>query len=246
MEKVEWWKSTWSLLRSGKTDEGLQRIEIVSRQEPNPSHTMALGVACLWAKSYEQAWNHFDGILEKYPKSASSNYYAMAGTAKWCLGEHSRAAKCWSEGLNARYADAGGLGLRLPLILFFGSTLQPVLIAKDIWQSPLLKKIEDSRVDRWPGPIAKWLLGEFNDHQLEDSCKGDDELETQNHLWEVAFYKAVRQHHDGRVSRLAESMRSLSDTSQPVWSDHDFFLARVWNVEFFLARHEAIRGEKAP
>jgi len=166
----------------------------------------------------------------------------MAGTAKWCLGDVQEAVRQWNAGLKAQYADTAGLGLQLPLLLFVASVLRPATFEKTKAEDLLRSKIRDCRARTWPGPIAGWVLAEFQENELRDRCRDANETESRNHYWLTDFYRAIVLHSQGQATDFRDAMRRLVDTSRPEWSDENFFLSRMWGEEFFLARHEATRA----
>jgi hypothetical protein len=65
----------------------------------------------------------------------------MAGTAKWRANEHGAAIEDWHAGLRAhQYADAGGLGVKIPLLLFVASILDPPVFPRKQAEEVLRKK----------------------------------------------------------------------------------------------------------
>jgi hypothetical protein len=228
----------WSLLRAGKVEEGLRPFVHAHSKEPTASHIMELGVAYLWVKRYDAAWDHFRSTNAAYPKHGSG-FYGMAGVAKWCMGECDEAARQWVAGLDVQFADTCGLGIRLPLLLFFASVVKPATYRRRVAEKLLKDKSEDSRITDWPGPIARWLLGQISDDELRNQSRGLDDADTCDRYWLARFYQNVFQYGAGERSNFRETMGKLADTSSPEWSDETFFLARMWSEEFFLARYEA-------
>lgn len=230
----------WSLLRgtASEQEQGLRIVRQWHAQDPSESHIMELGVAYLWLRRYQSAWEHFHGVIQANPRSGDSDY-GMAGVAKWCLGEPNEAVTLWRAGLKAKYARANGLGVRMPMLLFFASVVRPDTCERSSAEQLLLKKTKDIRIKTWPGPIAKMLLGQNNENDLQIQCKGNNDSDTRNRHWLVDFYKIVLQHNQSNISVLKEAMRKLTDTSLPEWSDENIFLTRFWSEEFFLARYEA-------
>jgi len=228
----------WHCLRTGNTAKGLKEFERNYEREPEASEIMELGVAYLWVRQYEKAWEHFRKSIKDYPQSMSS-FYGMAGTARWCLGDVIEAVRQWREGLKSDYADTLGLGIHLPLLLLVGSILRPGSFEKQSALKFLEEKARDDRVSDWPGQIALWALGEIDARELRNQCGGHDEVETYDRQWLASFYDGVLSYRVGKEGEFKDTMRRLTDTSGPRWADDDFFLARMWSEEFFLARHEA-------
>jgi len=228
----------WVMLRTGKIEEGLSVFKQAHSESPSASHTMELGVAYLWVERYEIAWKHFSAMNEAYPRYGSG-FYGMAGAAKWCLGEYIEAVKQWIVGLDSNYADTAGLGLRLPLLLFFASVVKPETYCKTLAEELLKEKSKDRRITRWPGPIVRWLSDQIGEIELHAHCKVDDESDSRDRQWLAEFYQSTVHYDKGKHSEFVETMRKLTDTSRSEWKDETFFLARMWSEEFFLARHAA-------
>ena len=229
-------KDPWHLLRKGKIESGLKQCLRAYKREPySPSAIMELGVAYLWAQEYQEALEHFGHSIDQYPRYYSC-FYGMAGTAMWCLDHPDEAVRQWSDGLKARYADTNGLGMQMPLLLYMASVLEAESYSKASAEALLREKTKDRRRNEWPGPIARWLLGQIDNKELMERCPGVDEVETCNHHWLADFYLGVRWQAEGKQQRFNEIMRKLVDTDRPEWSHHDFFLARMWSEQFFIAR----------
>lgn len=229
----------WTLLRAGQIEEGLRPLQKAHARQPSPSHIMELGVAYLWAKRYDAAWEHFNTTNETFP-GHTSDFYGMAGVAKWCLGEYDAAIANWQVGLDAKFSDTAGLGVKLPLLLFFAAGIKPSLYPQNSAETLLLAKSADERSEEWPGPVACWLVGRMAEGEFEKLWKGFDDVDTRDRVWLAEFYAAVKRYQSEDASRFKECMRSLSDTSSADWSNETFFLARMWSEEYFLARYEAV------
>jgi hypothetical protein len=232
----------WPLLRGEKADgeRGLQLVEREYADQPNPSasHVMRLGVALLWMGHYGDAWQHFRSVIEADPWSGD-NDSGMAGVAKWCLDKPDEAVLEWSAGLRAKYARCSGLGVRMPLLLFFAAVLKPDVFKAEKALALIQKKTGDRRISNWPGPIAKLVTGEISQSDFHSSCIGKDQRHTDDRVWLATFYESVIAYQQGQRAEYGRSMRKLADTDQPEWQDQNSFLTRIWSEEFFLARYEA-------
>ena len=229
----------WHFLRTGEVTQGLKAFKRIHDREPTASHIMELGVAYLWIRQYEEAWGLFRKTIDEYPQSMSS-FYGMAGTAKWCLGDTAEAVRQWRDGLESKYADTNGLGLHLPLLLFAASILRPGSFENKVALKLLRDKSRDHRINEWPGPIALLVLGEINESDLRNQCSPADQVLTNDRKWLTTFYEGVLSYRVGNEAESKRAMQRLADTSSPLWTDQDFFLARMWSEEFFLARHELV------
>lgn len=226
----------WQSIRAGNVSDGLVRLRRSCDGEPSPSHIMELGAAYLWIKKYEMAWELFAKSIQDYPNSMSS-FYGMAGVAAWCLGRVREAVQQWRDGLQAKYKDTDGLGVRIPLLLFTASRLEVDSFDGRVALGLLADKARDARIKSWPGPIVLWVLGMSSESELSARIVGQDLVESYDRRWIVSFYRALASRSPGQDATFERAMRELTDTSVEPWTNHDFFLARMWSEEFFLARH---------
>lgn len=234
-------KSVWPLLRAGKAEreQGLELCREAYARNPDGSHTMQLGIALLWVKQYASAWEHFQAAIEKHPNKAFDSEFGMAGVARWCLGERREAVAAWVLGLKAKYAGSAGLGLSMPLLLFFASVITPEMYDIATSRKLMLEKSKDIRIKSWPGPIVQRILGQINDGEFLRHCQGRDERDLRDNLWQAGFYRSLMQFEASNISDFRESMQKLTDIQQPEWQAEDAFLSRIWKEEYFLARQEA-------
>jgi tetratricopeptide (TPR) repeat protein len=233
----------WVLLRTQRIDDGLQELQQAFDANPTPSHIMELGIAYMWVERYQIARDHFQSAIEQYHGSMSS-FYGMAGAANWCLGEFDEAVASWRSGLNAEFKDTAGLGIHLPLLLWFASIVKPSVFETGAAKRILSEKCKDSRIEEWPGPIASWILHNIDYSELLNQCRCESPSETADRHWLSDFYKAVINFEDSTDIDSQNSFLKLTDQSRPEWSDEAFFLARMWSEEFFLARSlQALSGQ---
>ena len=99
---------------------------------------MRLGVAYLWLRKYHEAEQHFRFSIKTYPYSVA-DFFGMAGTAKLRANEHGARIEDWLAGLRAQYA-AGGLGVKIPLLLFIASILDSPVFPRKQAEEVLRKK----------------------------------------------------------------------------------------------------------
>ncbi len=164
----------------------------------------------------------------------------MAGVAKWCLGEHKEAVTEWVQGLKSKYARGAGLGVKIPLLLYFASIVMPEVYDKKDAINLLLEKAKDRRIKSWPGPIAQSVvLGQIDEVEFRARCQWRHEHDLLNSLWQASFYKSLKGFKTLEVQAYKNAMEKLSDVKQVEWRDERILLERIWNEEFFLARHEA-------
>jgi hypothetical protein len=250
--------SPWPLLRggTGERKEGLRLVQQAYADEPSPSHAREFGIGLVWLGKYAEAWAHFRSVIET-SKTTGDGDYGMAGVAKWCLDKPDEAVLEWRAGLKTKYARASGLGVRMPLLLFFAAVRQPKIFDRKLAEKLLREATLDVRIRNWPGPIARLVLDQISEAEFQNHCLGikpgdtgknpfarHKQYETSNCLWLADFYRSILTLvQRTSLSEFKRSMRKLSDTSDQEWQDEkNVFTVRIWCEEFFLARYEARTG----
>lgn len=234
----------WPLLRGekGQREEGIRLAQqAYSKQPDSPPHIMQMGIALLWLEKYGEAWTHFRSKIESNPSMSGDGDYGMSGVAKWCVGKPEEAVLEWRAGSKAKYARASGLGIRMPLLLFFVSILEPNLFGRKLAEKLLREKTGDTRIKNWPAPIAKFVLDQIGESEFQAVCRARNPQESSNRQWLADFYRSLMKYEPSNHSAFKEAMHKVSDTSQPEWQEQNIFLTRIWSEEFFLARYEAQR-----
>ncbi len=239
--------SSWKMMREGDKESALLRMKERFAKAWKPeysmpscgSEVMELGVAYLWLEDYLAAKEHFDFYNQQYPRH-SHDTYDMAGTAMWCMGKRAEAVHQWQRGLDVDYADVG-YGITPPLLLFFASVVQPSLYSRTEAESLLAERLADPRANRWPAPLAQYMIGRIDFPELQQMAvwKGRDDITADNY-WQAGFWRGVSELQRGNTINYRNSMRETANVS---WADYDRdnrdFLGKLWCPEFFLARHEA-------
>ena len=236
-------KTPWDYLRCGKIELGLNAIRKHYELNPSASHTMELGVAYLWMGNYVAAEQLFQHAIKTDP-TPGDIFYGMVGTAMWSMNHPELAVRCWQSGLDAPYA-VGGVGFKLPLLLFLTSVLRPGVYNRQKAEEILLKRIENPRASSWPGPLAQFIVGQIDKTTLEKAWIGNLGQKVRGILpqlkWVTELYEVALQVARGSwsLARFQQQMQHMVDISQPEWSDERNFLLLLWHPEFFVARHEA-------
>jgi hypothetical protein len=225
---------------AGRHDDALRLLREELASGSSMARINGLGLAYLWTGDYSAAWKHFNAENEKQPKYSAS-YYAMAGVAKWCLGEHQEAVTQWTNGRNCTYTDAAG-GVGLPLLLYTAAVLDSGAFALIEAEKLLSQCVNRSRAKNWPGPVAKYILRQIDESALQQSSLGVNMLDRVDRQWRADFYRGVLERAAGNMSRFTDSMRKATATSpRDARAGIDEFLGRIWHPEFFIARDELDR-----
>lgn len=232
-------QSPWTLLRKDNEEqhEGLTLIQEAHAHYRSGSTIMELGIAHLWLRQYQQAEVHFQEAISSFPQAGDA-FYGMAGAANWCLGQPKEAVLKWHRGLVAKYNRASGLGVRMPLLLYFASRADPGLVDEKVVKQLLIEKTTDPRIVNWPGPIAQILLDQIKEDDLRSQLRSCCIEDMQNREWLAKFYKNLAKCNKNERSALSVAMGELNERDLDLATEN-VFLARIWNEEFFLARFEA-------
>lgn len=227
-------------LRVGNIDEAIAYLQEAYQRQKTPMWATSLGVAYLWAGQYQTAWTHFMTAIDDY-RMSNALFYGMAGVARWCVGEPSEAVRSWQDGLRADHADNAG-GIHLPMLLFLGSTLDPIVFSRQQAEELLRKRSEDPRAENWPGPLGRFLLGQIGMDYLLNAALWHNSIPPQR-KWLINFYDfiiALRQE-DRDSTEFKSRMLRFANASGPEWSKEEDFARLLRNAEFFVARYEAFR-----
>jgi hypothetical protein len=230
--------SPWDLLRHDQTDAAIRRLRENYRQEASTSRAMDLGVAYLWLRRYDAAFEHFSEFSERHPHHNVVTY-GMAGTAKWCLGDSGSAVEQWREGLKCKFTDWAG-GVDLPMLLYFASIARPVLVERCEARQILQKRLANPLATRWPAPLGHYMMDEIDEEELRRKCEYEDSEEVVYRNQWADFVVGVKALENGRTGLFAEVMNRACDVS---WRDYDasdgLFWSKIWHEAFYLARYEA-------
>jgi hypothetical protein len=242
-------RSPWDLLRGVNFDEGLQLLRERFLNDPSPSSAMSLGIGYMWAGKYEAASEHFRDQVGTSHTVGDSDY-AYAGAAHWCLNDYPAAAKLWQSGLDTPYTY-GGIGVFLPILLRVASILRPGVFPKGDADRLIAAKVNDPRINHWPGYIGLYHLGRIDDAGLEAAWTtplspnglgilSQWEWKVPLNRWTCAFHKSIVDidQQEIKLPEFRSRMRSMVDTTGPGWAEERQFLGLLWKAEFFIARHE--------
>lgn len=230
----------WDLLAANKQVQAVRAAKLAADQEWDASEIMELGNVYMWLRKYRHALQHFQKALRTYPNTICC-FYGMAGTASWCLGEEEEAVDLWRQGLKAQYADAAG-GVRLPLLLYVASVLEPKLISLSDSKALLRTKASSPSVKKWrfwPGPLAEFVVGRIDETELNRLAATEHVDETIGQQWEGAFYKGILALERGDQDEFRRAMRETCAAARLEHPERHTFLGMVWREELYIARHAA-------
>jgi hypothetical protein len=224
--------SPWDLIKSKRYEAAVTEYTRLYQEQGSHVHLHNRGLAHLLMGNYAAALVDFQHAIHD-----DTSNYIFAGVSAWCLSRHDEAVSFWRAGLSAPYADAAG-GVEIPALLLYGGCRlgNPALQNEAI---QLLKEMreQDRPIDfvhpglaAWPGAIVPFLLGDFDQTQLQGAVD-DARNDILKQRWQCAadFYVGLHAAHEGDESTFQDSMRRCA-ASQHGELEHGFYLAR-WEVD---------------
>ena len=224
------------MLERGQLTEALNLARAQYKRDPAPGQIISLGFAYLLKEDYTAAWKLCQNAIKK-ERWTSSSYFEIAGTARWCMGDASKAVETWRAGMGAQYGDAAG-GARVRLLLFAASVLRPNAIPGNQVRKLLENKRSQTQIGYWPGPLVRLCLDEQKiDFELE-KAKSD----LQHRKWEIAFYSALTRFRDQRTDSV--ELRSAFQQLVALPSEPQAGYPGLGDVlrapEYYIARYESL------
>lgn len=223
--------SGWELLEHGQYDEAIVRLSEEVASDPNDLNIANLGFAYLLSDDCERAKEVFDGLIQRNPKYMDG-HYILAGIARWLLGDPVDAIGVWKEGLDCAYGDWAG-GIDVPLHLYFGAVREPTSFELTQAEGLLAKRLRDGGSGNWPGPIARFLLGQIDEAKLRRVAKSKHAHIECEQIAQLEFYIGVARYHDGDHRAYVSHMERCAVTKS------------LTVDELLLARYEVLRAKSS-
>lgn len=241
-------KSAWEYLRSGEGEQAIGLFEKAYVSEPDAGNIIRLGIGYLWTKDYQAAYRHFRDAINTYGSPADI-FHGMAGVAKWCVDEPDAAVDLWRAGFSAPYAIGASI-VRLPLLLFASSILKPAVVSRKEAKEILRERIENPLIENFPGPLAKFVLNELKESDLEPLWIGNIGNGKRGVMlyrrWLTEFYRLIlaAENRGLNFGQFNMVLQQMIDTSRQEWSEDRQFALVLQCEEFFIARHEALSATR--
>jgi tetratricopeptide (TPR) repeat protein len=227
----------WDVLRSGRTELAIQMLQNAFFEKQTSALLIELGVAYLWMKDYQAAFDHLSGQMKIIPRRIEK-IFGLAGVAKWCLNKPDEAIEQWVDGLKCDYADGAG-GVTIPLLLYSASILKPELYSRKNAEKYLIARAKHRKIRNWPGPIAEYILNRIDKSQLLSDLKAYNEINTLINSWRVDFYFGILDYASGNTEKSTQFIRNATNLSFDDFdSNRHLFLSKIWHEEFYIARHQ--------
>ena len=220
------------LMASGRHDEAIAGLKTLLAQKRLPHLLVSLGIAHLWKGDYASAGTHFDDLIAEKPKWTAT-YYALSGAAKWCMEAPHHAIMTWRSGYKCAYGDGAG-NMTIPLMLYFAAVRTNGLISLEEAEELLKSRLKHSFSKNWPGPLARYVLGEIPDADLEFREVDDSEDAVQIRRRVAYFFRGVVALRSGNREGYREHMCAAGAPIDP---------NNARNAMFYVARYECATDE---
>ena len=214
--------SEWNLMEMGQFELAYEKItkHIVDDPKRILRYIYNRGLCLLNLEKPEQALLDFQKLIEL--RQTSDSGYIGAGVALWWMDQKTQAVQIWQNAIDSRYTDAAG-GVTVPALLFFAaSRLKELNLEKDSIRL-LRTRSKTKRASAWPGPVAKFLLGDITEEELLQKVYQFPTLQARM-LTKANFWIGVDHYRDGNI----ESYRyHLNQTRAGHILEPEHYLAKV-------------------
>jgi len=217
--------SEWSLMEKGQFELAYEKITKHIVEDPTSilRYIYNRGLCLLNLENPEQALLDFQKLIEL--RQSSDSGYIGAGIALWWMDRKTDAVRMWQNAINSHYTDAAG-GITIPALLFFAaSRLDESNLEKDSIRL-LRTKSKTKRATAWPGPVAKFLLGQITEEEFLEKAYQWPTLQSRT-LTKAHFWIGVDQYRQGDI----ESYR---------YHLHQARSGHILEPEYYLAKVELL------
>jgi tetratricopeptide (TPR) repeat protein len=201
--------------------------------------------ALLCLGSFERALSGFIRANEREAQKLNGTnqpYLKTIGTIQWILGDRYAAIETLKRAVDGildgtiLYADlAGGVSQGL-LTWYFGVSARDREL-QDYALGYLTKLSRKSKIRFWPGPVARYILGQiaFDEMVMVGSGAADfkgaiqiaeSDLLKRRQVCNAIFYDAVRKRKEGDEKACARGMLQCSQLENPI-IEEEWYLARA-------------------
>jgi|GEM_PF-1207732 len=226
----------WNLIESGQYEQAVRAYTSRLRRDKSGPNYCNRALAYLNLGEYDKALADFRAA-DAMEITTHDDYLQSIGVAQWLAGRESEAASTWRDLVHGhergkvQYTDAAG-GVESPCLLWFAA----VRLGQDELLKParrLLKEKVRSKngwIENWPGPIAKFLLGQITEAELRSEVEPQIPVLHERELCQAEFCIGVRRLQLGDHAGAKRAFRAAARLTA----------AKIEN-EFYLALRESKR-----
>lgn len=220
----------WTLIRFGELEAAHKLLTADVKQMPRDVPTrMNRGICQLAMADYEGALSDFRQVSMLSPDSDAGAL--MSGVTLWRLGRLGEAILEWRQGCEATITDAAG-GIEAPALLLFAAVRTQDKELEHESTMRLRKRWKSKLAQRWPGPIAGYLLTKVEERAfLINQTFLNPVLEARRQC-KTSFWIGI-QHlrlsgQDDYVARLQAAIKDESDPElRSIMLEQEYWLAKA-------------------
>jgi len=216
--------NAWELVKQGEYDHAIRAAEEEFRDTgsvPALRHKM---FALLQLGLYQDAANLCRDIIKLERGEADADFIFL-GVSYWLSGRHEKAVESWRAATDTKYTDAAG-GVGLWLLLFFAANKLNISLLKQESEQKLDALCKDVAIGNWPGPIARYVLGQISDTDLLGATSEQPILKSKQ-ICQAEFYIGVRAMADNEDSAHATHMSAATLQGASCLVKPEFYLAEA-------------------
>jgi len=224
----------WNLIASGHYEQAVRAFTSRLRRDKSLGNYRNRAVAYLNLGDYDKALADLRAA-DTMQVTPGDSCLQSIGVAQWLAGRESEAASTWRDLVRAfeqrkiHYTDAAG-GVKSPCLLWFAAVRLGQDELLEAARRLLNEKVSprNGRIENWPGPIAKFLLGQITEAQLRSEVEPQIPVLHERELCQAEFYIGVRRLQLGDHAGAKRAFRTAARLAA----------AKVEN-EYYLALHES-------
>ena len=215
--------SEWSLIERGEFEEACRVADQLYQQSGSEPILANKAIALLNLKKFDQVVQ-LGKLLIDITNGRREYDFIIAGIANWLMDEKQEAIQYWQEAQSKpRYTDAAG-GVEVPLLLYYaGVRLDNTALKADATRK-LKKRIRNKQAMNWPGPLAAYVVGELDEHELLLRVSTMPILQDRE-LCQAYFWIGV-QTLDADPSHSKESWNKAIDCTPACFLEFEYYLAK--------------------
>ncbi|HEY2586664.1 MAG TPA: hypothetical protein VGI81_12945 [Tepidisphaeraceae bacterium] len=216
-------ESDWELVKQGRFEEAIQRIDEVYAKTQNESPLRNKVLALLLLERYGEAQSLSEWLVVQ-TNGRLERDFINSGIASWLSGAREQAVAHWQEAQRVkRYTDAAG-GLMVPMLLSYGALrLNDATLARQA-RVRIAMCCRDSRAVNWPGPLGRFVLGDLDERELLALVTPQPILH-ERYMCSACFWIAAAMSNTDQIRSL-ELMRKAVTFAPPAYLEYEYYLAK--------------------
>ena len=216
-------KTSWDLIKENNFEEACSQLDDEYERFKSAARLRNKVYALLNLNKFEEAILLCGKIREERNGETDTDYI-FSGVAYWLLNKYSEAIEMWRDARKAKYTDAAG-GVEVELLLLFGAIKKNDQKLEKDALAALKKKVKAKQADNWPGPLAKYILGDITASCLYENVDEQPALRAKE-LCQAYFYVALGYLNNDK-SKYAECLEKCIAVGPDAYVIQEYYLAKA-------------------